>query len=237
MEERYAELEDVRGRRQRAGSRWCSLLRGPAFGGDSARAECDSAGDRRAEQPRDEPAADAIAPGARRRAIHQNLQAPVERQLSSSAARSVHSYDVINAVSATVSPTEESQLKSNPAVSKVVPDQVIQLAPAQTSGTSATGPATAPLPGACAPPGRAQLYPQALQTIHADSANPKARTARSLGLDGSGVTVAFMADGLDINNPDFIRNGKSVFVDYKDFSGEGTGVPTGGEEAFGDASS
>ena len=65
---------------------------------------------------------------ARRRAI-QNLQAPVERQLSSSAARSVHSYDVINAVSATVSPNEESQLKSNPAVSKVVPDQVIQLAP------------------------------------------------------------------------------------------------------------
>ncbi|MBV9048423.1 MAG: hypothetical protein JOY58_09150, partial [Solirubrobacterales bacterium] len=33
---------------------------------------------------------------------------------------------------------------SNPAVSKVVPDQVIQLAPAQTSGTSATGPAMAP---------------------------------------------------------------------------------------------
>ncbi len=173
---------------------------------------------------------------ARRRAI-QNLQEPIERQLSSSAARNLHSYDVINAVSATVSPNEESQLKSNPAVSKVVPDQVIQLAPAQTSGTSATGPATAPLPGACAPPGRVQLNPQALQTIHADSANPKARTARSLGLDGSGITVAFIADGLDINNPDFIRNGKSVFVDYKDFSGEGTGVPTGGEEAFGDASS
>src|SRR6202035_4751579 len=60
----------------------------------------------------------------------------------------------------------------------------------------------------------------------------------ALGLDGSGVTVGFIADGLDINNQDFIRaNGQPVFVDYKDFSGEGTSVPTGGEEAFGDASS
>ncbi len=173
---------------------------------------------------------------ARRRAIALD-QAPVTSSLSSSGARSIHSYTVLNAVSATVSPSEAAQLASNPAVSKVIPDQVIQLAPALGGGA---GGSQGGLPGStvCAPKGQVQLNPQALETIHADSDQPGAQTARSLGFTGAGVTVAFIADGLDINNPDFIRaNGQHVFVDYKDFSGEGTNVQTGGEEAFGDASS
>ena len=48
--------------------------------------------------------------------------------------------------------------------------------------------------------------------------------------------MAWIADGLDPNNPDFIRNGKSIFKDYVDFSGDGPDTQTGGEEAFGDAS-
>ena len=173
---------------------------------------------------------------ARRHAL-QGIQAPVTRQLSSFGARNVHSYTVLNAVSATVSSSQASQLASNPAVSRVIPDQVIQLAPPASTGS---GGSQGGLPGStvCAPNGQVQLNPQALETIHADSDQSGAQTARSLGFTGAGVTVGFIADGLDINNPDFIRaNGKNVFVDYKDFSGEGTNVPTGGEEAFGDASS
>ena len=46
-----------------------------------------------------------------------------------------------------------------------------------------------------------------------------------------------MAEGIDIDNPDFIRpDGSHVFVDYQDFSGDGLDAPTSGGEAFLDAS-
>jgi hypothetical protein len=180
--------------------------------------------------------------GDRRSAIAIS-QAPITNQLQSSGARGIHSYDVVNAVSATVSSSEASQLKSDPAVSEVIPDQIIHLAqptppPAAGAGTT-TAPGNLPLPGACSTnPQAPQLNPQALETISADSDNRHAKTARSLGLTGAGVSVGFIADGLDPNNPDFIRpNGQHVITDYKDFSGEGLNVPTGGEEEFGDASS
>ena len=48
--------------------------------------------------------------------------------------------------------------------------------------------------------------------------------------------MAWIADRLDPNNPDFIRDGKSIFKDYVDFSGNGPDTQTGGEEAFGHAS-
>ena len=50
--------------------------------------------------------------------------------------------------------------------------------------------------------------------------------------------MAFIADGVNPDNPDFIRaNGQHVFVDYQDFSGTGTDAPTDGGEAFLDSSS
>jgi len=175
--------------------------------------------------------------GARRHATDAT-QGPLVKQMSSAGARNVHSYTLLNALSATVSPSEKSQLQHNPSVSQVVPDQVIRLAPAAGNGLATAGGSSVPASTVCAAPGKAELDPQALETIHADSDVAGTPTARSLGFTGAGVTVALIADGLDINNPDFVRaNGQHVFVDYKDFSGEGTGVPTGGEEAFGDASS
>ncbi len=159
---------------------------------------------------------------ARRHAL-QGIQAPVTRQLSSFGARNVHSYTVVNAVSATVSSSQESQLASNPAVSKVIPDQVIQLAPPASTGS---GGSQGGLPGStvCAPNGQVQLNPQALETIHADSDVAGAKTARSLGFTGAGVTVGFIADGLDTTDPDFIRaNGQKVFVDYEGLHRRGHG--------------
>ena len=173
-----------------------------------------------------------------RQSVFQSARSPVLAQLARSGAGSVHAYSVFNAVSATVSSSELSQLESNPAVSEVVADQVIRLASPQASGMPTAAPPTAPVPGACPAPGKVELDPQALQTMSVASQTPGARTARSLGLTGKGVKVAYIADGIDINNPDFIRaDGQHVFVDYKDFSGQGTNVPTGGGEAFLDASS
>jgi len=177
-----------------------------------------------------------------RSAVVNGLQSPILGDLKQTNAHNVHSYTSINAVSATVSPGEAARLAADPAVAKVVPDQIIKLASPfdapPTAGAAGSGSRTPPA-GTCPAKGEPPLLePQALTAIHADAATPNVGTARSLGIDGSGVTVAFIADGLDINNTDFIRaDGSHVFVDYKDFSGEGTAVPTGGAEAFLDASS
>jgi hypothetical protein len=176
---------------------------------------------------------------SQRKSAIQGIQAPILSQLSSSGAKNVRSFDVLNAVSATVSKGEESQLKSNPAVSAVVPDQIIRLAPVgRAAQGSAVGTPIPPPPGTCLPSNQAQLEPQALSQIHADDQSHGPGTARSLGITGAGVTVGFIADGLDTDNQDFIRaNGQHVFTDFEDFTGEGTNVPTGGGEGFLDASS
>jgi hypothetical protein len=86
-------------------------------------------------------------------------------------------------------------------------------------------------------PSKPLLEPEALQTTHTAFEDPNTPQAQSLAT-GKGVKVAFFADGLDINNPGFIRpDGSHVFIDYTDFSGDGLNAPTGAAEAFGDASS
>jgi Peptidase inhibitor I9 len=171
-----------------------------------------------------------------------STQSSVMTQLSQTHAANVKSFSLINAVSATVSAGEAKYLAGNPAVSEVVPDLPIPLQPSDSPVTIAHSAAKAsgvkPLPGACTTGKTVQLNPQAIETIHAATQSGTGDAAQALGYTGAGVKVAFIADGVNINNPDFIRaNGQHVFVDYQDFSGAGTDAPTDGGEAFLDSSS
>ena len=168
-------------------------------------------------------------------------QASVVNEISRVTTQRIKQFKTINSLAATVNDDEIEQLRANPAVAMVVPDVVIHRAKTQTTTSTTGAPTSLPLnviPGACAPNGKVQLEPEALQTTATHSDDPNAKTARSLGFTGAGVKVAWIADGLDPNNINFIRkNGTSVFVDYQDFSGDGPGQPTSGDEAFLDANS
>ncbi|MGP8207829.1 MAG: S8 family serine peptidase [Acidimicrobiales bacterium] len=182
-------------------------------------------------------------------------QAPVLAALRADGARVLATTSLVDSVTAAVSPTLAAALSRSPAISEVLAD--VPLASASSSSAAPSPPAPS---AATSPPGRAttkpglrahgvapaselcgtrsdpELDPEALQEIHATP-------AETVGFDGAGVTVAFLADGIQTNDPDFVRNGAygpqgaQVIVHYQDFSGDGTAAVTDGAEAFGDASS
>jgi hypothetical protein len=161
-----------------------------------------------------------------------SAEAPLIAQVKAAGGTKVHGYSSVASFAATVTPAEAAALAANPAVASVVPDQEISVTPPTASqvpaapqGRATAGSAPA---GVCGTPSK-PLLPEDLTTT-------KANQVHAAGITGAGVTVAWIADGLDPNNPDFIRDGKSIFTDYVDFSGNGPNTQTGGEEAFGDAS-
>ena len=179
-------------------------------------------------------------------------QQPLLDQLRASHALDIRVYSLVNSFAATVSAAERARLAANPAVARVIPDSTISLTvPSSTSSpgfrtdTSSDSGASPPLntiPNACSSnENQPQLDPEGLALTGVDSTSTSDQTARSLGITGAGVKVAWIADGLDINNENFIRpDGNSVFSstvggDYQDFSGDGPGRATGGGEAFIDA--
>src|SRR5580692_9807520 len=186
--------------------------------------------------------ADTPSNAAVRAADVKSTQSAVMTQLGQTHAANVKTFSLINAVSATVSPGEAKYLAGNPAVSEVVPDLPIPLqgsdSPVTIAHTAATASGLKPLPGACTTGKTVQLDPEAIENIHAATQSGTGDAAQALGYTGAGVKVAYIADGVNPNNPDFIRaNGQHVFVDYQDFSGAGTTPPPTGAEAFLDSSS
>ena len=153
---------------------------------------------------------------------------------------------LVDSITALVSPALARALRSSPAISQVVPDIALGSSP-PAPATPAESPDArskpvlvphhvAPASLFCGTRSHPELDPQALQVVRANQ-------ARAMGADGSGVTVAVLADGLHPTNADFLRNpaygraGSPVITEYQDFSGEGTAAKTDGAEAFGDASS
>ena len=182
-----------------------------------------------------------------RSAVVVGSQSSLMSELGQVHATGVKRFTLVNSVAATVSLAEEQRLAANPAVAEVIPDATVSI-PASALGLATAAPAadspsarTRSLPlrnvaNACAPQGKNYLAPEGLALTGTVSASPTVTTARSLGFTGAGVKVAFIADGVDTKNVNFIgKNGKSVFVDYQDFTGNGVGAPTDGGEAFLDA--
>ncbi len=173
-------------------------------------------------------------------AAEASADAAIESDVQRSGGRIYSRYHALNAFAASVSVNERNALAHSAAVAQVVPDELVQL-PQQDNSVAhdSTKGALPANPEQVCPsdPSKPLLEPEALQTTHTAYSDPNTPQAQNI-VSGTGVKVAFFADGLDVNDPDFIRaNGQHVIVSYKDFSGEGFDAPSDSLEAFGDASS
>jgi hypothetical protein len=164
-------------------------------------------------------------------------QAGVRAELTRLHARNVHSFSIINAISATISAAEVKHLQVNPQVQAVVPDAFRHFSPLG-SGPGPALPAMAGVTSHAASTGEQDICPtDPAQPLIEPEAREVMNVAAAQQITvGSGVKVGIVADGIDPNNPDLIRaNGQHVIFDYQDFSGFGTNAPTDGREAFLDA--
>lgn len=170
-------------------------------------------------------------------------QAPIKSELKQLHAPNLKTYHLVNAMSATISKAEATRLAGDSSVQAVVPDLRRTLLASSTSSTTsdagtAAGPASDPQAICPSDPSKPLLEPEALQVMNVEFQAGDNRPAAHDLVDGSGVRIGLIADGIDPNNPDLIRaNGEHVIFDFRDFSGYGNNAPTDGRESFLDASS
>jgi hypothetical protein len=163
------------------------------------------------------------------------------------APRHVVHLSLANAFAATVTSQQATGLAADPSVASVMPDSAVAMpatpdvtssgSSARSSNHAAVSPDTDPPTAICpSDPAVPLVEPEALGSIKAltTDGTPYAQQLST----GTGETVAIIANGIDVNSPDFIRpDAEHVFVDYRDFSGSGPTASTSGTQAFGDASS
>lgn len=146
-------------------------------------------------------------------------QAPVLSLLKDNGATHVTRMSLLNAVAAPLKPSAISRIRANGQVAAVVPDLPIRR-PQQhrTAATGAAGSPTGTTATACPKdPNHPVVEPEGLSLTKADAAQKLAT--------GKGVKVAFMADGIDVDNPEFVHpDGSHVITDFQDFVGPEPGT-------------
>ena len=174
---------------------------------------------------------------------------PLAKSLRTHGAKNMTAGTVLPFVVASVSSAQKTALEKNSAVQAVFPDEVI---PAPTAGIPSEPQVFAPLipsssptptegPGICGTATNPESDPEALSAINAPGAT-------ALGIDGAGVSTAYIAGDIDATIADFQRNSKyasagsptgSPVVTKVNFDGDPAGTPAGevAGESFLDASS
>ena len=185
---------------------------------------------------------------ARAHALVARTQASVVAEVTGIGARVLERTTIPDTLTVQVTSAQARSLRVDPLVASVLPEAEIPGPADPALSLAATAHATSTHEKGAGPPAiescgtfrHPQLDPEALAAI-----NDVPGT--TMGFDGKGVKVAFLADGLQISDRDFTRNhefaspasptGSHVIAGYEDFSGDGTARRTDGGEAFLDASS
>jgi hypothetical protein len=158
-------------------------------------------------------------------------QAPIMAELTEVHATSVQSFQIINAIAATISPAEVQRLQANPAIAAVDPDTLQQLTSQSSAGSTQASDTAAASAVASGDTSDQQVCPRnpATPLIEPESRGLMNVNAANKIVDGTGIKVGEVFGGVDVNNPDLIRkDGQHVIVDNQDFSGQGPDTAASG---------